>query len=332
MRTLIIAEAGVNHNGNISTAKKLIDLASQSGADIVKFQTFKAKDLVTKNAEQANYQKINDKSKNQFTMLERLELTEKEFKELAKYSHRKNIEFLSTAFDIQGLDFLNKLGQKRFKVPSGEIDNLPYLRHIAKFKKEVIISSGMATLKEINVAIKILKNNGLPSKMITVLHCTTAYPTPFDEANLLAIKKIKSEFNIKVGYSDHTLGIEASLAAVALGATIIEKHFTLDNRMQGPDHKASINKAELFLLVESIRNIEKALGVEDKKITKSEKPNILIVRKSIVAKFKIKKGKKITEQNITTKRPAKGMSPMLWDKVIGKISRRDYEPDDFIKL
>jgi len=332
MKTLIIAEAGVNHNGSLLLAKKLIDIAKISGADIVKFQTFKAENLVTKKAKQAKYQKKNIKSENQFEMLKKLELSDKNFIELFQYASKKRIEFLSTAFDIDGLNFLNKLGQKRFKIPSGEINNLPYLRHIAKFKKEVILSTGMANINEIEVAIKILKNNGLSLKKISLLHCTTAYPTPYKDVNLSAIKKIKSIFKTKVGYSDHTAGIEVSLAAVAMGASIIEKHFTLNKGMVGPDHKASISKLELLQLVNSIRNIEKSIGTSKKNLTGSEKENLLIARKSIVAKLAIKKGEIFTEDNITTKRPANGLSPMLWDKVIGSIANRNYKPDDFIKL
>lgn len=332
MKTLIIAEAGVNHNGSILLAKKLIDIASSSGADIVKFQTFKAENLVTKKTKQANYQKRNDKSKNQFEMLKKLELSNNDFRTLFKYANKKNIEFLSTAFDIETLDFLHNLGQKRFKIPSGEINNLPYLRHVAKFKKEVILSTGMASMNEIKIAVNILKKNGLLLNKISILHCTSAYPAPFEEVNLMAMQKIQSILKTRIGYSDHTLGIEVSLAAVALGATIIEKHFTLNNKMKGPDHKASIDPFMLKALVRSIRNIEKSIGNPKKIPSKAEYENILIVRKSIVAKQKIKIGEKFTENNITTKRPANGLSPMFWDQIIGKISDRDYKKDDFIKI
>jgi N,N'-diacetyllegionaminate synthase len=332
VKTLIIAEAGVNHNGSILLAKKLIDIASSSGADIVKFQTFKAENLVTKKTKQANYQKRNDKSKNQFEMLKKLELSNNDFRTLFKYANKKNIEFLSTAFDIETLDFLHNLGQKRFKIPSGEINNLPYLRHVAKFKKEVILSTGMASMNEIKIAVNILKKNGLLLNKISILHCTSAYPAPFEEVNLMAMQKIQSILKTRIGYSDHTLGIEVSLAAVALGATIIEKHFTLNNKMKGPDHKASIDPFMLKALVRSIRNIEKSIGNPKKIPSKAEYENILIVRKSIVAKQKIKIGEKFTENNITTKRPANGLSPMFWDQIIGKISDRDYKKDDFIKI
>ena len=330
-RVLIIAEAGVNHNGSIQLAKKLIDKAVFSGADAVKFQTFKAKNVLSKNAPKADYQKqTTNLRESQFDMIKRLELDERAHQELIAYCKKANIMFLSTPFDLDSVDLLNELGLQIFKIPSGEITNLPYLRRIGSLCKEVILSTGMSDLKEIGEAIKILTNAGTLKENITVLHANTMYPTPMEDVNLRAILTIQNKFDVAVGYSDHTLGIEVDIAAVAMGATIIEKHFTLDKTMDGPDHKSSIDPEELNAMVSSIRNIEKALGSSVKKPSKSEKPNISMARKSIVAKKSIKKGELFTEKNITIKRPGIGISPMKWDTILGKVAERDYQIDDLL--
>jgi len=330
-RVLIIAEAGVNHNGSIQLAKKLIDKAVFSGADAVKFQTFKAKNVVSKNAPKADYQKQTTNSReSQFDMIKKLELDERAHKELITYCKEANIMFLSTPFDVESVDLLNELGLQIFKIPSGEITNLPYLRRIGSLNKKVILSTGMSDLKEIGEAIKILTNAGTLKENITVLHANTMYPTPMEDVNLRAMKTIQNKFDVSVGYSDHTLGIEVDIAAVAMGATIIEKHFTIDKTMDGPDHKSSIDPEELKAMVISIRNIEKALGSNIKKPSKSEKPNIIMARKSIVARKSIKKGELFTEKNITIKRPGIGISPMKWDSILGKAAERDYQVDDLL--
>ena len=330
-RVLIIAEAGVNHNGSIQLAKKLIDKAVFSGADAVKFQTFKAKNVLSKNAPKADYQKqTTNLRESQFDMIKRLELDERAHQELIAYCKKANIMFLSTPFDLDSVDLLNELGLQIFKIPSGEITNLPYLRRIGSLCKEVILSTGMSDLKEIGEAIKILTNAGTLKENITVLHANTMYPTPMEDVNLRAILTIQNKFDVAVGYSDHTLGIEVDIAAVAMGANIIEKHFTLDKTMDGPDHKSSISPEELKAMVSSIRNIEKALGSSVKKPSKSEKPNISMARKSIVASKSIKKGELFTEKNITTKRPGTGISPMEWDSIIDKVAKRDYQIDDLL--
>ena len=330
-RVLIIAEAGVNHNGSVQLAKKLIDKAVFSGADAVKFQTFKAKNVLSKNAPKADYQKqTTNLRESQFDMIKRLELDERAHQELIAYCKKANIMFLSTPFDLDSVDLLNELGLQIFKIPSGEITNLPYLRRIGSLCKEVILSTGMSDLKEIGEAIKILTNAGTLKENITVLHANTMYPTPMEDVNLRAILTIQNKFDVAVGYSDHTLGIEVDIAAVAMGATIIEKHFTLDKTMDGPDHKSSISPEELKAMVSSIRNIEKALGSSIKKPSKSEKPNITMARKSIVASKSIKKGELFTEKNITTKRPGTGISPMEWDSIIDKVAKRDYQIDDLL--
>jgi N,N'-diacetyllegionaminate synthase len=330
-RVLIIAEAGVNHNGSIQLAKKLIDKAVFSGADAVKFQTFKAKNVLSKNAPKADYQKqTTNLRESQFDMIKRLELDERAHQELIAYCKKANIMFLSTPFDLDSVDLLNELGLQIFKIPSGEITNLPYLRRIGSLCKEVILSTGMSDLKEIGEAIKILTNAGTLKENITVLHANTMYPTPMEDVNLRAILTIQNKFDVAVGYSDHTLGIEVDIAAVAMGATVIEKHFTIDKTMDGPDHKSSIDPEELKAMVSSIRNIEKALGSSIKKPSKSEKPNISMARKSIVAKKSIKKGELFTEKNITIKRPGIGISPMKWDTILGKVAERDYQIDDLL--
>ena len=330
-KVFIIAEAGVNHNGSIHLAKKLIDKAAFSGADAVKFQTFKAENLVSKNAPKADYQKLTTNSReSQFDMVKNLELDESAHKELIACCKEANIMFLSTPFDIDSVNLLYDMGLEIFKIPSGEITNLPYLRRIGSLNKRVILSTGMSNLKEIEIALEILTNAGTLKENITVLHANTMYPTPMEDVNLKAMQTMRDKFDISVGYSDHTLGIEVDIAAVAMGATIIEKHFTLDKKMEGPDHKASLDPNELKSMVNAIRNIEKAIGDGVKRSTKSEKPNIDIARKSIVAKKEIKKGEIFSENNLTTKRPGTGISPMDWDSIIGKASKRDYQVDDLL--
>jgi len=331
-KTLIIAEAGVNHNGNIELAKKLIDVAVESGVDFVKFQTFKAVNLASKNAEKASYQKenTNDKVESQLEMLKKLELSKEMHYDLIDYCKSKRIKFLSTAFDLESIDFLNELNIELFKIPSGELTNLPYLRKIGGLGKPIIISTGMANMLEIEAAIKVLISSGAVISNITVLHCNTEYPTPMQDVNLRAMNSIKEHFNINVGYSDHTLGVEIPIAAVALGASVIEKHFTLDKTMDGPDHKASLEPNELKEMVAGIRNIEIALGNGVKEASASEIKNKDIARKSIVANKKIKIGDVFTVSNITVKRPGNGISPMLWDSLIGTKAEKDYKEDDLI--
>lgn len=329
----IIAEAGVNHNGSLKIAKKLVDEAKECGADAIKFQTFKADNLVIKTLEKAEYQKNTTTFKEtQYELLKKLELDIDSHKKIIKYCKEKGILFLSSAFDSQSIELLKELGLKIFKIPSGEINNLPYLRKIGTLKKKVILSTGMSTLGEIKYALDVLNKNGTKKDNITVLHCNTEYPTPFEDVNLLAMIEIKNKFNVKVGYSDHTLGIEVGIAAVALGAEVIEKHFTLDRNMEGPDHKASLEPAEFKQMVKSIRNIEKALGDGNKKPSKSELKNINIARKSLVAAKTIKKGERFTEENMCTKRPGTGIFPMKWDAVIGKTAKRNFEIDELIEI
>lgn len=327
-KVFIIAEAGVNHNGSLDLAKKLVDKALEAGVDCIKFQTFKSENLVSMSAQMAEYQKENlGKDESQYKMLKELEISFEEFKELKKYCEEKNIMFLSTPFDLESCDFLNDLDMKIFKIPSGEITNLPYLRKINSFGKKVILSTGMANLNEIQDALNVLKDCD-----VSLLHCTTEYPCPYDNVNLNAIDTLRKEFKLEVGYSDHTQGIEVPIAAVAKGATIIEKHFTLDRNMEGPDHKASLEPNELKQMVTSIRNIEKAFGNGTKEPQECEKKNIEIARKSIVAKINIKKGEIFTENNLTTKRPGSGISPMKWDFIIGKTATKDYQEDELISL
>ena len=331
---LIIAEAGVNHNGSIKMAKQLIDVATEAGADIVKFQTFKAGKLVSKAARQAEYQKANLKNSDdsQYNMLKRLELDEAMHIELIDYCQQKGITFLSTGFDEESVDMLDRLGVPFYKIPSGEITNKPYLQHIARKLKPVVISTGMADLNEIKEALDVLTGEGLDLSMITVLHCNTEYPTPMEDVNLKAMLTIKETFKVKVGYSDHTKGIEVAIAAVAMGAEVIEKHFTLDRNLPGPDHKASLEPDELKAMVSAIRNIELALGDGVKKASKSEIKNITIVRKSIVAIKEIKKGEIFSTQNIAAKRPGNGISPMRWDEIIGEKAIKEFKPDDLIEI
>jgi N,N'-diacetyllegionaminate synthase len=333
MKVLIIAEAGVNHNGDIDMAKKLIDVAADAGADLVKFQTFSADRLVTESASKADYQKIaTDSVESQHTMLRKLELTEAMHHELIAHCALRSIGFLSTGFDIESIDLLASFGQQLFKIPSGEITNLPYLRHIGKLGKEVILSTGMSSMEEIERAINALEQSGTPRGRITVLHCTTAYPAPMSDINLNAMLSIRTRFGVNVGYSDHTLGIEISLAAVALGATIIEKHFTLDRTLAGPDHKASLEPNELKSMVDGIRNVEEALGDGIKRVMPSEVHNKLVGRKSLVAGCFIKKGEIFSINNLVIKRPGYGLSPIMWDEVVGVKSPRDFEKDDLIEL
>lgn len=332
--TIIIAEAGVNHNGDITLAKKLVDKAFEAGVDYVKFQTFKAENIVSKSAQKADYQQENaQNNESQFTMLKKLELTDQEHYELLKYCESKPIKFLSTAFDLESIDFLVKIGVKIGKIPSGEITNLPYLRKSAQSFEQIILSTGMANLSEIEDALNVILSAGMVKKSITILHCNTEYPTPMTDVNLLAMNQLKKEFGLAIGYSDHTLGVEIPIAAVALGATIIEKHFTLDNTLPGPDHKASLQPTELKAMVTAIRNIEKAIaGSGIKEMSESEAKNKDIARKSILAAAQIKKGEIFTENNIAVKRPGAGLSPMLWDQVIGKIAKKDFEIDEYIAL
>ena len=333
-RTLIIAEAGVNHNGDIAKAKALIDKGAEAGVDYVKFQTFKAEKLVTKQAQRASYQDKNTQNNDsQYEMLKKLELSQVLHQELMDYCNQKGVKFLSTGFDSESLVFLAQLGVTIAKIPSGEITNLPYLRQVASLFPEVILSTGMATINEIKDAVKVLIDNGVSKDKITILHCNTEYPTPMEDVNLKAMLHIQRELGLPIGYSDHTLGIEVPIAAVALGATVIEKHFTLDKTLPGPDHKASLEPNELKAMVSAIRNIEKAIGGSGlKEVSKSEEKNKPIARKSIVASTDIKKGDTFTPENLTVKRPGTGISPMQWDEVIGKEAKRDFQEDELIEL
>jgi N,N'-diacetyllegionaminate synthase len=331
--TLIIAEAGVNHNGKLDLAKKLIDAAVAAKVDYVKFQTFVPENVISKFAVKADYQKqTTGAGESQLDMVRKLKLSKQDHLELIKYCDQSQIKFLSTAFDLDSIDLLVELGVKIGKIPSGEITNYPYLVKMAKAFDEIIMSTGMSDLSEIEDAIKVLLANGKTKENITVLHCNTEYPTPMKDVNLSAMQTIKSKLGVKTGYSDHTLGIEVPTAAVALGACVIEKHFTLDKTMEGPDHKASLEPGELIAMVSAIRNIEHALGNEEKIVSESEKKNIAIARKSIVAKTNIKKGDVFTEDNITVKRPGNGINPMRWKEVIGKKAAKDFEEDQLIEL
>ena len=332
MSVFIIAEAGVNHNGSLELAKQLIDVAVEAGVDAVKFQTFKAEKLVSKNTQKATYQKenMNNSDDSQFSMLKKLELDVATHNELIAYCNAKNIMFLSTPFDHDSIDLLHDLQLPIFKIPSGEITNLPYLRHIGSLQKKVILSTGMADIGEIEDALDILTNAGTKKENITVLHANTMYPTPMEDVNLNAMLTIGNTFDVAYGYSDHTLGIEVDIAAVALDASVIEKHFTLDKNMEGPDHKASLEPHELKAMVQAIRNIELALGSRVKKPTPSETPNMEVARKSIVANCAIKKDKILSEDNLAIKRAGNGISPMQWDEVIGTVAQKDYEVDELI--
>lgn len=330
-RVFIIAEAGVNHNGDINIAKELVDEAVLAGADAVKFQTFKAENLVCRNASKAEYQlDTTDKDETQFDMLKKLELTEKMHVELIDYCKNRDIMFLSTPFDIDSLHYLVNLGLDIIKIPSGEITNYPLLREVGKTKKKVILSSGMSTLNEIKNAKRVLMEFGC--KDLIILHCNTEYPTPYQDVNLKAMNTIREELGVRVGYSDHTQGITVPIAAVALGAEVIEKHFTLNRNMIGPDHRASLEPDELKEMIRAIRNVEASLGDGVKKPSESEKKNIKIARKSIVAKCNIAKGALLNGENLTTKRPGTGISPMEWDYVIGQKAKRDFDMDEMIEL
>lgn len=332
-KVFIIAEAGVNHNGSLKIAKNLIDAAASAGADAIKFQSFNAQSLVSKFAPKAVYQKKAIGGKvSQLEMLRKLQLSQLAHKELIRYCRIRKIMFLSSPFDLESIDFLAGLGLRIFKIPSGEITNLPYLRKIGSLQRKIIMSTGMATLAEAKEALAVLVKNGTKKKDIIVLHCNTEYPTPFRDVNLSAMVTMKNILGIEVGYSDHALGIETAIAAAALGARVIEKHFTLDKKMAGPDHRASLEPVELKQLVGAIRNIEAALGNGIKKPSNSEIKNISIVRKSIVAVSDIKKGSRFSKNNITVKRPGFGLSPMLWDKVIGRLASQDFKTDDLIKI
>lgn len=334
MRTLIIAEAGVNHNGSLDLARQLIDAAAEAGVDYVKFQTFRADRLVTRDARQAAYQSrnINDGQDSQYEMLKRLELSPDDHHALISYCETKGVRFFSTAFDLPSIDFLSSLGMPLWKVPSGEITNFPYLRAIGLTGKPVILSTGMATPGEIEAAIGVLTRFGTSRDAITLLHCTTEYPAPKDQVNLRAMDTMRERFGMPVGYSDHTEGIEIPVAAVAMGAVVIEKHFTLDRTLPGPDHKASLEPDELRSMVCQIRAVEAALGDGVKEPAPAEVPNIPIARKSIVAATAIKRGELFTEENLTAKRPGTGLSPMQWESVIGKAAGRDFEADEAIEL
>lgn len=329
-KVLIIAEAGVNHNGDINLARQLVDKAKEAGADIIKFQTFKLDSIVSKFAEMADYQKDNiGIVESQKEMLKKITLPYEAFLELYKYCNKKEIQFLSTPFDIGSIHFLNDM-VPFWKIPSGEVTNYPYLVEIAKTGKPVIMSTGMCELQEIDEAIKVLKTNGTSD--ITLLHCNTQYPTPYKDVNLRAMETLRNRYKVKVGYSDHTKGIEVPIAAVALGAEVIEKHFTLDKNLPGPDHKASLEPNELAAMVSSIRNIEEALGSPNKTVSDSERENIAIARKSIVAAKNIKKGEVLTVDNLTTKRPGTGLSPMRWNDVLGSKAIRDFVEDEVIEI
>lgn len=330
-KTLIIAEAGVNHNKDINIAFKMIDVAKDAGADIIKFQTAIASEVISKNAKKAEYQCINTSSdESQLEMCKKLHFDFDEYYSIRNYCEKVGIVFLSTPFDLQSIDFLSSFNMPFWKIPSGEITNYPYLVKIAKTHKDIVMSTGMSELCEIEEALNVLKDNG--SGKIILLHCNTEYPTPYEDVNLKAMHTLKEKFNVGVGYSDHTRGIEVPIAAVAMGALIIEKHFTLDRNMIGPDHKASLEPAELKRMVESIRNIELSLGDGIKRVSKSELKNVDVARKSIVAKTNIFKGDVFTDENITTKRPGNGISPMRWNDIIGKKAKKNFLIDDLIEL
>lgn len=334
-KTLIIAEAGVNHNGSIELAKKLVEKAKEAGVNYIKFQTFKASKLVTKAAKQAEYQQknIGKEGDSQYQMLKKLELSPEEHEILIGYCHQLGIKFFSTAFDFDSIEYLHSLNLGLWKIPSGEVTNYPFLKRIAAYNEPTILSTGMCDMEDVRAAVDALYKNGLSKENLILLHCNTEYPTPFEDVNLKAMDSLRKEFGVEVGYSDHTKGIEVPIAAVALGATVIEKHFTLDRNMEGPDHKASLEPDELKAMVSAIRNIEKAVGGDGTKhVSESEKKNIAIARKSIVAACDIKAGELFTEQNLTVKRPGNGISPMRWENVVGSKAKRDFSEDDLIEI
>jgi len=331
MRCLVIAEAGVNHNGDIELAKQLVDEACTAGADYIKFQTFKAENLVTAKARKTEYQERQTGSdESQYSMLKRLELLYRDFVVLNDYCKAKGISFLSTPFDNESIEFLDKLGMQVWKIPSGEVTNYPYLVKIAETHKPIIMSTGMCTLDDVNSAIQVLNSHGCGP--ISLLHCTTEYPAPYSEVNLKAMETLRSRFNLPVGYSDHTQGIVIPIAAVAMGAVVLEKHFTLDKTMEGPDHKASLDPGELKAMIEAIRNVEVSLGDGAKTPTDSERRNMGIARKSIVAMKPIREGEQFTTENITTKRPGSGINPMRWNEVLGQCAKRSFEEDELIEV
>lgn len=332
---LIIAEAGVNHNGSLDIAKLLVDKAAEAGVDIIKFQTFKAERLVSKSAKQAEYQKKNIGSNaddSQYNMLKKLELSEHDHQELMAYCKERGIRFFSTAFDLESIDYLHSLNLGLWKIPSGEITNYPYLKKIAQYHEPVILSTGMCEMDDVRAAMNVLINNGVQRDQITILHCNTEYPTPYEDVNLRAMLELQKEFQCRVGYSDHTKGIVVPIAAVAMGASVIEKHFTLNRNMEGPDHRASLEPDELIDMVNAIRNIEQALGSGKKVVSNSERKNIAIARKSIVAACPIKKGEILTELNLTVKRPGTGISPMRWEEVVGTNAIKDFSEEDLIEI
>lgn len=333
--TVIIAEAGVNHNGSIEMAKKLVLTAKEAGVDYIKFQTFKASNLVTKSAKKAEYQvkSIDNNEDSQYQMLKKLELSPEEHLILMNYCKELDIKFFSTAFDFDSIDYLHSLHLGLWKIPSGEVTNYPFLKRVASFNEKTILSTGMCDLQDVRNAIDALYSNGLSKENLALLHCNTEYPTPFEDVNLRAMDTLRNEFGVEVGYSDHTHGIEVPIAAVALGATIIEKHFTLDRRLPGPDHKASLEPDELKAMVKAIRNIEQAVsGDGTKHVSNSERKNIEVARKSIVAACEIKAGEPFSEKNITVKRPGNGISPMRWEEVIGEKAKRLFHKDELIEL
>ncbi len=333
--TIVIAEAGVNHNGSLELAKQLVDKAAEAGADYIKFQTFKAENLVTSYAKQAEYQQRNTNfdKQSQYQMLKKLELSTKDHKVLMNYCQERGIRYFSTAFDFESIDFLHSLKLGMWKIPSGEVTNYPFLKRIACFNEKTILSTGMCDMEDVRHAVNVLYRNGLAKANLAILHCNTEYPTPFEDVNLGAMVSLHEEFDVAVGYSDHTKGIEVPIAAVALGATIIEKHFTLNHNMEGPDHKASLEPNELKAMITAIRNTEKAVSGDGRKhISKSECKNMVIARKSIIASRDIHRGELFTEENLTVKRPGTGISPMKWELVIGKRAIRDFMKDELIEL
>lgn len=333
--TLIIAEAGVNHNGSIELAKKLVEKAKEAGVDYIKFQTFKASKLVTKAAKQAEYQQRNTggQTNSQYQMLKKLELSPGEHEVLIDYCCQLGIKFFSTAFDFDSIEYLHSLNLGLWKIPSGEVTNYPFLKRIAAYNEKTILSTGMCDMQDVRNAVETLYKNGLSKENLILLHCNTEYPTPFEDVNLKAMDALRKEFGVEVGYSDHTKGIEVPIAAVALGATVIEKHFTLDRTLPGPDHKASLEPDELKAMVKAIRNIEKAVSGDGKKhISESERKNIAIARKSIVAACDIKIGETFTEENLAVKRPGNGISPMRWEEVLGMKAKRDFNEDELIEI
>ncbi|MCX5781154.1 MAG: N-acetylneuraminate synthase [Elusimicrobia bacterium] len=333
VKVFIIAEAGINHNGSLKLAKKMVDAAVYARADAVKFQTFKSEQAISKNAPKAEYQKqTTDPAESQLEMAKKLELKPEEFRVLSDYCEKKGILFLSTPFDFESIDLLNDIGLKIFKIPSGEITNLLYLQKIGRLKKRIILSTGMANINEIKSAINVLVNEGTARERITVLHCNTAYPTPFEDVNLYAMKTIRDKLKIAVGYSDHTIGIEIPIAAVALGAVVIEKHFTLDKTMPGPDQRVSLEPEELKAMVNAIRNIEVSLGNARKTPSPSELKNIAIVRRSLVASKEIKKGELFSKDNVTAKRPGTGINPMKFYKIVGKKAKNNFKEDELITI